>query len=97
MKNYESVIIDILKTLVSPTYDVDINVNSALREELGLDSMSSLIFLMQLEEKIAEFKIDPDTLLMDDLLSVATVSSYIVREVEKNSKERNASMEFLHD
>lgn len=55
----------------------NISINAKLREDLGLDSMSSLTFLMTLEELIQGFSVDPETLEAKDLESIATVSSYV--------------------
>ncbi len=48
-----------------------------LRDDLQLDSMSSLMFLMKLEESIDGFYVDPETLKMQDLETVSTVTNYI--------------------
>lgn len=55
-----------------------------LREDLGLDSMSSLTFLMALEESIDGFVVDPDTLDMSDLECVKTIMGYVKRQLVKN-------------
>lgn len=48
-----------------------------LRDDLQLDSMSSLMFLMKLEESIDGFFVDPETLEMKDLETVSSVVQYI--------------------
>ncbi len=54
-----------------------------LRDDLGLDSITSLTFLMALEEVIEGFIVDPDELNMDDLTSVKTIMQYINRQLRE--------------
>lgn len=54
-----------------------INISSHLKNDLQLDSMSSLMFLMKLEETIDGFYVDPETLEMRDLETVSTIVNYI--------------------
>ncbi len=58
-----------------------IKVSDRLREDLHLDSMSSLMFLMKLEESISGFYVDPETLDPDDLESVSSVIRYVDMQV----------------
>jgi len=58
-----------------------------LREDLGLDSMTSLTFLMTLEEMIEGFIIDPEKLDMRDLESIQSITQYVVRQVEVTDYE----------
>ncbi len=52
-----------------------------LKDDLGLDSMSSLTFLIALEEKIDHFQVDPDSLEMSHLETVASISEYILTQI----------------
>ena len=54
-----------------------ITITDKLKEDLGLDSMTSLIFLMKLEETVPGFFIDPETLDSDALATVASVIEYV--------------------
>lgn len=54
-----------------------IQLQQRLREDLQFDSMSSLMFLMKLEETIDGFYVDPETLEMKDLETVSSVVKYI--------------------
>ncbi len=54
-----------------------IDISSHLKNDLQLDSMSSLMFLMKLEETIDGFYVDPETLEMRDLETVSTIVNYI--------------------
>lgn len=58
----------------------NITLTTKLREDLGLDSITSLTFLMALEEEVEGFSVDPETLNMDDLDSVKTVADYVERQ-----------------
>lgn len=64
------------KTLRLTSLD-NISNDAKLKEDLGLDSMSSLTFLMALEECIEGFIVDAETLEAEHLLSVLTISQYI--------------------
>ena len=58
----------------------DINsilLNHNLRKDLQLDSMSSLMFLMKLEESVDGFFVDPETLQMSDLETVSSIIQYV--------------------
>lgn len=61
--------------------------HSKLKEDLGLDSMSSLTFLMKLEESIENFTVDADTLEMDDLKTVETISDYVLSQIKLDGEE----------
>lgn len=52
-----------------------------LKEDLGLDSMLSLTFLMALEDNIEGFIVDAETLEADDLQSVSTISLYVSQQL----------------
>jgi acyl carrier protein len=54
-----------------------------LKEELKLDSMTSLTFLMALEESIPGFQVDPDTLTESALETVETVTQYVESSLKK--------------
>lgn len=54
-----------------------------LKEELKLDSMTSLTFLMALEESIPGFQVDPDTLTESALETVETVMQYVESSLKK--------------
>ncbi len=53
--------------------------STRLREDLGLDSMTSLTFLMALEEGIAGFHVNPVTFDVNDLESIQSVMRYVER------------------
>ena len=58
-----------------------IQTSDRLRDDLGLDSMSSLTFLMNLEELVDGFYVDPDTLDSDSLATVQTVAAYVDHQI----------------
>jgi len=62
----------------------NITLKTKLREDLGLDSITSLTFLMALEEVIDGFIVDPDTLNMDDLECVQTIARYVECQLARN-------------
>lgn len=58
-----------------------ISLDARLKEDLGLDSMTSLTFLLILEEIIDGFMVDPESLQMDDLITIQSVVSYVERSI----------------
>lgn len=76
----QHVIAALVKTL--KLKNISIKDHTDLRSELGLDSMSSLIFLMKLEETIAGFEINPDTLDSNSLKTVNTITQYVISELK---------------
>lgn len=70
-------------TLNSISLD-EIGLKSKLKEDLGLDSMSSLTFLMALEDNIEGFLVDPDTLDARDLENVESISLYVAKQLKKD-------------
>lgn len=67
------------KTLTLNSVD-HITIETRLKEDLGLDSMSSLTFLMALEDAIEGFLVNPETLDLSDLADVGSISHYICKE-----------------
>lgn len=86
MENIEFVIKDTLaKTLCIMNHD-EIQLNHHLRKDLRLDSMSSLMFLMRLEERINGFFVDPETLGTSDLETVASIIHYVQYQMRAKSE-----------
>jgi len=63
-----------------------IKLENHLREDLHLDSMSSLMFLMKLEESIDGFYVDPETLDAKDLETVSSVVHYVDTQILTKSE-----------
>lgn len=62
--------------------DVDnISTNTSLKDEHGLDSMSSLTFLMTLEDKVPNFTVNAETLEEEDLQNIESLANYVEREL----------------
>lgn len=73
----ESLVKSALASALSFSNTESIDISSHLKNDLQLDSMSSLMFLMKLEETIDGFYVDPETLEMRDLETVSTIVNYI--------------------
>lgn len=78
----QQVKIALIKTLDLPSCD-DLDANANLREKYGLDSMSSLTFLMTLEDMIPGFVIDSETLDTEYLETLSGVAKYVEQELNK--------------
>lgn len=78
-------VITSIKQVLATTLNISqlesITLESKLRDDLGLDSMSSLTFLIALEESITGFVVNPDTLESDHLETVASITDYVLREL----------------
>ena len=59
------------------TMDLD----TTLRDDLGIDSMTSLTFLMALEDSIDHFTVDADTLEADHFRTIGTICDYVESQV----------------
>ena len=76
--------VQVIQTLVETLKLKDasqVKMEDNLRDDLGLDSMSSLTFLINLEEKIAGFHVDPDTLDADYFLTVGAMTNYVEKQL----------------
>lgn len=87
MLNTEQLVKNALASTLNFSDIASINENHHLKKDLQLDSMSSLMFLMKLEETIDGFYVDPETLQMQDLETVSSVVRYI--NMQMFSKESN--------
>ena len=75
--NARDQLITILKTVVTIPEDIDLNDQVSLRDDLGMDSLASLTFLMELEESIEHFTINPDNLEESHFQSIGAMADYI--------------------
>jgi acyl carrier protein len=57
--------------------DKKINTTASLRDCYGLDSMSSMKFLMTLEKRIPGFEVDTDMLEEEHLENIESVATYV--------------------
>jgi acyl carrier protein len=84
----EQLLLQLVKSVLAQTINAisvnQINLDSKLKDDLGLDSMSSLTFLMGLEDSIPGFFVDPDTLESGHLETVKTIIDYIDQQLEGN-------------
>lgn len=82
---------NVLIEILNLTAETNVSMHSKLKDDLGLDSMSSLTFLITLEENIEGFVVDPDTLEMSDLDTVSSIISYVESQLGDNSNtEKNS-------
>lgn len=86
MFNAESIV----KTALAETLNFrdvsSIHLHSHLRNDLHLEPMETLMFLIKLEELIDGFYVDPDTFHMRDLDTVSSIVSYANKQLfEANS------------
>ena len=76
---------NIIKTAIIKTLKLKqefvIDHETRLREDLGLDSMASLELLLNIEEKISGFSIEPGRLEPDDLKTYRTLCNFIKNEI----------------
>ena len=84
MENVAPQVIKVLAETLKLNNSNEIKHDANLRDELGLDSMSSLMLLINLEERIDGFHVDPDTLNSDDLSTVATIIHYVSKQINSN-------------
>jgi len=68
---------DILRLVLKLPQGTVINADSHLRDDLGLDSLTSMELLISLEDEIEGFFVNPDTIVPGHFNTVATLASYI--------------------
>lgn len=61
----------------------DIDPNASLQDDLAMDSMSLLIFMMALEENIDGFVVDANTLVSDDVRNLNSICNYVMNMISK--------------
>jgi acyl carrier protein len=81
----DQLLLQLVKSVLAQTLNTvsleTIHPHSKLKEDLGLDSMSSLTFLMALEDAIPGFLVDPDTLDASHLEDVENIIRYISQQL----------------
>ena len=90
----ESIVETVKRVLADITHNnaiADANVATTLKEELGIDSMTSLVFLMALEDNIPGFMVDADTLEADHFRTISTICDYVWSQLEANTAQSAAS------
>lgn len=74
-------LIVIIKNILAKELNVEsldeLNVSTSLRDELGLDSMATLTFLMSLEDNIENFTIDANTLEGHHVQTIGSICEYV--------------------
>ncbi|ADU10041.1 acyl carrier protein [Micromonospora aurantiaca] len=77
----ESELIDTVKrVLADVTHDdavLDMDLDTQLREDLGIDSMTSLTFLMALEDAVDGFFVDATTLEAEHFQTIGSIYEYV--------------------
>ncbi|MFJ1340683.1 phosphopantetheine-binding protein [Pseudomonas caricapapayae] len=68
---------DILRVVLKLPENTVINSDSHLRDDLGLDSLTSMELLISLEDEIEGFFVNPDTIVPGHFNTVATLAGYI--------------------
>ncbi|ADL47376.1 MULTISPECIES: acyl carrier protein [Micromonospora] len=77
----ESELIDTVKrVLADVTHDdavLEMDLDTQLREDLGIDSMTSLTFLMALEDAVDGFFVDATTLEAEHFQTIGSIYEYV--------------------
>ena len=74
-------VVNALRKVLDLPNDRAIALDSRLRDHLGLDSLSAVEFLMAVEDSIATFKVNSNTLEPRHFKDVQTIVEYIVSEM----------------
>lgn len=81
MLNTEHIVKNTLASTLNFSNISSVQNHHRLRDDLQLDSMGSLMFLMRLEENIEGFFVDPENLEMRDLETVSSVVRYVNSQI----------------
>ena len=90
----ESIVDTVKQVLTDITHNsavADANVATTLKDDLGIDSMTSLVFLMALEDNIPGFTVDADTLEADHFSTISTICEYVWSQLKANTVQAVAS------
>lgn len=74
---------DVLAQTTNNQAVLEMSESSLLKEDIGLDSMTSLTFLLALEDKL-QFTVDPTNLNAADFHSIGTICNYISNQKKMN-------------
>jgi acyl carrier protein len=76
-QSVESSVLQVLAEITRDEAVLGMNLSTSLREDLGIDSMTSLTFLMALEDRIPGFVVDPATLEVEHFRTIGSICSYV--------------------
>ena len=62
----------------------DMDMNTSLKDDLGIDSMTSLVFLMALEDNIPGFVVEADTLEVEHFSIISSICDYVLLQLARN-------------
>ncbi|MDD2046768.1 phosphopantetheine-binding protein [Pseudomonas putida] len=89
---------DILRVVLKLPEGTIITADSHLRDDLGLDSLTSMELLISLEDDIEGFFVNPDTIVPGHFNTVATLAGYIDAHRQTRSLVRPLGVvEVLHE
>jgi acyl carrier protein len=82
--NESDIFTTVRRVLADVTHDdtvLDLGPEARLRDELGIDSMTSLTFLMALEDAIAGFAVDAATLEAEHFETIGSICRYVALQL----------------
>ncbi|MFK8333182.1 phosphopantetheine-binding protein [Pseudomonas sp. BJa5] len=82
-------LIDILRVVLKLPESTVVHADSHLRDDLGLDSLTSMELLISLEDEIEGFFVNPDTIVPRHFNTVATLAGYIDAHRQINGVQRS--------
>ena len=92
--DYNSIVDIVKRVLADITNDeavLSMGPHTLLKEELGIDSMTSLTFLMALEESVDGFVVDADTLEPEHFNTIGTICDYVFSQLKiHHAAQKNA-------
>ncbi|MNJ70980.1 acyl carrier protein [compost metagenome] len=87
---------EILRVVLKLPANTVISADSHLRDDLGLDSLTSMELLVNLEDDIEGFFVNPDTIAPGHFNTVATLAGYIDAH-RQPAAVRRARFEVQHE
>ena len=84
---YREFVVDTVKMILADITSNDavlgMPLETSLRDDLGIDSMTSLTFLMALEDNIPGFVVDAATLEAEHFLSIGSICEYVLMQLDR--------------
>ncbi|HKS97900.1 MAG TPA: acyl carrier protein [Rugosimonospora sp.] len=83
-RNESDIFRSVQRVLADVTHDeavLDMDADTRLRDDLGIDSMTSLTFLMALEDAIDGFVVDAATLEAEHFETIGSICRYVALQL----------------
>jgi acyl carrier protein len=89
-----TVVETVKRVLAEITHNADVigmSMDTSLKDDLSIDSMTSLVFLMALEDNVAGFVVDADTLEVEHFSTINSICDYVMLQLARSAEFSRAA------